>query len=147
MLLLQGSIKIRGVKGEVFTALRNEVTWLLAGNRFPEGTGFFFHHTWHCARRREVLGSIPGGVLGKYTCDLVLLSAFSSPGVQSACNRSIKEFLGRQVRPARKPDSSAAPLGRTSKGWKFNIPSLLWVFIIITGKLHILAVNLGTLSS
>jgi len=35
----------------------------------------------------------PGSVLGIYSCGLFLLSAFSSPGVQSACNRSTKKFL------------------------------------------------------
>jgi hypothetical protein len=49
----------------------------------------------HGATRREVSGSIPGRSLGNFKVIIFLLSAFSSCGVHSACNKY--EYQGISV--------------------------------------------------
>ena len=47
------------------------------------------------ALHHKVMGSIPDGDTGIFLSDLILLSAFSIPGVHSAPNRSkYQAFLG-----------------------------------------------------
>ena len=49
----------------------------------------------NCATRPEVPVSIPGRALGNFPNYLIILSAFSSSGVYSACNRN--EYQGNFV--------------------------------------------------
>ena len=66
----------------------------------------------------------------KFSSDVILLSAFSSPVVHSASNRNGYQGIsnGGKVRPAHTADNSAILVVPTVKtGWKPTIPSPLWI--------------------